>query len=56
LLNDIGRRRSLSNNDINKALEMLQSGLSCRNVAGTFGIAPSTISRVFNRFNATFRV
>jgi transposase len=49
----MGRRRSLSNNDRNKALEMLQSGLFCRNIAGTFGVAPSTISRVFSRFNAT---
>ena len=49
----MGRRWSLSNNDRNKALGMLQTGLSCRNVAGTFGVAPSTISRLFNRFNAT---
>ena len=53
LLNDMGRRRSLSNNDRNKALQMLHSGLSCRNIAGTYGVAPNTISRLFNRFNAT---
>ena len=49
----MGRRRSLSNNDRNRALGMLQSGLSCRNVAGTLAVAPSTIARLFNRFNAT---
>ena len=35
----MGRRRSLSNNDRNRALGMLQSGLSCRYVAVTFGVA-----------------
>ena len=53
LLNEMGKRRSLSNNDRNRALEMFQSCLSCRNVAGTFRVAPSTISRLFNSFNAT---
>ena len=32
-LNNMGRRWSLSNNDRNKALGILHSGLSCRNVA-----------------------
>ena len=49
----MGRRRSLSNNARNRAVGMLQSGLSCRNVTDTFGVAPSTIARLFNRFNAT---
>ena len=52
-LNEMGRRQFLSNNDRNGALGMLQSGSSCRNVAGTFGVAPSTISRLFNSFKAT---
>ena len=35
----MARRRSLSNNDRNRALGMLQVGLSCRNVAVAFGVA-----------------
>ena len=52
-LNEIGRRRSLNNNDSNRVLGILQSGSSCRNVADTFGVALSTSSRLFNRFNTT---
>jgi transposase len=52
-LNEIGRRRSLSNNDRNGALGMLLSGLSCRNGVWTLGVTPSTISILFNPFNAT---
>ena len=36
-----------------RALGMLQAGLSTRNVAATFGVAQSTISRLLQRFNAT---
>ena len=49
----MGRRRSLSKNNKNSALGILLSGLSCRNVACTFEVAPSTISILFNRFNDT---
>lgn len=49
----MGKRRHLSNNDTNGALGMLQSGLSRRNLAGTYGVPPSTISRLYNRLNAT---
>ena len=49
----MGRRQSLSNNYRNRTLGMLQSGVPCRNYVGTLGVAPSTISRLFNPFNAT---
>jgi len=43
----MGRIRSYSNNKKNIALGMMQSGLSCRNVADMFGVSPSTISSVW---------
>ena len=49
----MGRRRSLSNNDRNRTLGVLYSGLSCRNVVVKFEVVPSTISRLFTLFNAT---
>ena len=48
----MGRRRSLCKNDRNSALWILQSVLSCRHVACTFEVAPSTISMLFSRFIA----
>ena len=48
----MGRRRSLYKNDRNSALWILQSGLSCRNVAWTFEVDTITISMLFSRFNA----
>ena len=52
-LNEMRRRRSLSNNDTNRALGMLQSCLSLKRCRYAYGVTPSTISRLFNRFNAT---
>ena len=48
----MGRRRSLSTNERQRAIGMLQAGQSARRVAGTFGVASSTITRLLNRFTA----
>ena len=50
---DMGRRPSLSSNKRAHALWMLQSGLSTPQVAATFRVAYSTMSRLIIRFNAT---
>jgi hypothetical protein len=44
---------SLNEMGSSDGLWMLQSGLSCRNGVWTFGVTPSTISILFNPFNAT---
>ena len=49
----MGRRPSLSSNERARALGMLQSGLSTRQVAAIFGVAYSTMSRLMIWFNAT---
>jgi transposase len=49
----MGRKRSLSTNERQRAVGMLQAGQSARRVAGTFGVAPITITRLLNRFTTT---
>jgi transposase-like protein len=41
----MGRKRSLSTNERQRAVGMLQAGQSARRVAGTFGVAPITITK-----------
>ena len=49
---NMGRRSSLSTSDRCQALGMLRAGQSSRQVAAVFGVAPSTMSRLLQRFNA----
>ena len=49
----MGRRRSLSTNERQRAVAMLQAGQSARRVAGTFRVAPNAITRLLNRFTVT---
>ena len=50
---NMGRKPSLSNIDRCQALGMLRAGQSSRQVAAVFGVAQSTMSRLFQCFNAT---
>ena len=49
----MGTKHSLSTNERQRAVGMLQAGQSARRVAGTFGVAPITITKLLNRFTTT---
>ncbi|KAJ8301070.1 hypothetical protein KUTeg_020057 [Tegillarca granosa] len=48
-----GLRRSLSEQQRNMTVGMLQVGMSSRPVAERFGVSSSITSRLFQRYNAT---
>ena len=49
-------RRHLSQDDMNRGIGMLHSGLSQRHVANVLGVAKSIVSRMWNRFITTGNV
>ena len=49
----MGRRPSLSTNDRSQAVGMLRAGQYSRHIAAVLGVAQSTMSRLFQSFNAT---
>ena len=49
-------RRHLSQDDMNRGIGMLHSGLSQRHVANVLGVSQSVVSRMWNRFIMTGNV
>ena len=49
-------RRHLSQDEMNRGIGMLHSGLSQRHVANVLGVSQSVVSRMWNRFIATGNV
>ena len=49
-------RRHLSQDEMNRGIEMLHSGLSQRHVANVLGVSQSVVSRMWNRFITTGNV
>ena len=49
-------RRHLSQDEINRGIGMLHSGLSQRHVANVLGVSQSVVSRMWNRFITTGNV
>ena len=49
-------RRHLSQDEMNRGIGMLHSGLSQRHVANVFGVSQSVVSRMWNRFITTVNV
>ena len=49
-------RRHLSQDEMNRGIGMLHSGLSQRHVANVFGVSQSVVSRMWNRFITTGNV
>ena len=49
-------RRHLSQDEMNKGIGMLHSGLSQRHVANVLGVSQSVVSRMWNRFITTGNV
>ena len=49
-------RRHLSQDEMNRAIGMLHSGLSQRHVANVLGVSQSVVSRMWNRFITTGNV
>ena len=49
-------RRHLSQDEMNKGIGMLHSGLSQRHVANVLGVSQSVVSRMWNRFITTENV
>ena len=43
-------RRHLSQDEINRGIGMLHSGLSQKHVANVLGVSQSVVSRMWNRF------
>ena len=49
-------RRHLSQDEMNRGIGMLRSGLSQRHVANVLGVSQSVVSRMWNRFITTGNV
>ena len=49
-------RRHLSQDEMNRGIGMLHSGLSKRHVANVLGVSQSVVSRMWNRFITTGNV
>ena len=49
-------RRHLSQDEMNRGIGMLHSGLSQRHVANVLGVSQSVVSRMWNRFITTVNV
>ena len=49
-------RRHLSQDEMNRGIGMLDSGLSQRHVANVLGVSQSVVSRMWNRFITTGNV
>ena len=49
-------RRHLSQDEMNRGIGMLHSGLSQRHVANVLGVSQSVVSRMWNRFITTGNV
>ena len=53
---NMGRRKSLKLEQRQRAIGMLQGGMTITNVSNGFRVSPSTISRLRTRYRTTGRV